>query len=406
MTERTVQMPEFDASASALGYIHQLRWGLLELLQSAREDQSFRVTLEMLDDVAIEDENGKPLKAVQLKHHGERSTLTDMGVDFWKTLRVWLSTPQLADADGPHLVLVTTADIAAGSAGSLLGTVNRDLRRASELLTTAATASTSDATKTGRALWIEASPEERIALLARMRIVGMSPRIEAVDDEVRREISASIWPQHLPLFLDRLYGWWESACIKMLLSNQSETPLYVSGGQLYDQIRTIRDDFTADSLPVDLGLGELSDQEIEDHYSKCFVEQLKWINVHGTNLRKSIIDYHRAYAQTTRWLQDGNLVEDDLARYERELRDEWAMNFEDMCDRLEADGITDDSLRRRAGRELFQLLRESTNVAIRKGFSESFLPRGTRHMMSDRGFLGWHPDFEGRVKALIGQDGA
>lgn len=113
-------MAGFDASASALGFLYQVRWAMYELLISSRRasDQSMRMTLEVFDDVALTDAAGYPLSAIQLKHHVSPTSLTDKSVDLWKTIRVWLETPSLAAADGPMLTLVTTSPVQSGSAAS------------------------------------------------------------------------------------------------------------------------------------------------------------------------------------------------------------------------------------------------------------------------------------------------
>lgn len=49
-----------SASASALGYLHQTRLGLLELLRSRSDDPTRSLTMEMYDDVAWE-EAGTPM---------------------------------------------------------------------------------------------------------------------------------------------------------------------------------------------------------------------------------------------------------------------------------------------------------------------------------------------------------
>jgi hypothetical protein len=76
-----------------------------------------------------------------------------------------------------------------------------------------------------------------------------------------------------------------------------------------------------------------------------------------------------------------------------------------MTDRLAAEGVTDENSRALAGRDLFALLRDTTELTIRKGFSEGFFPRGMRHQIANQGTIGWHPDFEGRVRQLLGTTG-
>lgn len=395
-------MPQsFDASPAALGFIHQLRWSLIELLRSARTDESVRVTLETYDDVALTDDDGLPLAAVQLKQHESgASALTDMSPDLWTTLKVWLATPQLARTGGPTLYLMTTATVSAGSAGSHLGVENRSPEAAEGLLTSAATRSKSKETAAARALWAQASRASRLELLRRIHILPESPSIADVDGVLQQELRTTVRDKHVVPFIERLWGWWDQACVQVLLGNRRGEHLSISGSQLLHKIQELRDDFTEDALPIDPGLARISDDQIEEHYSKLFVEQLKWINVHGANMRRAVIDYHRAYAQAAKWLQDGDLVEEDLSNYEADLQSEWQLHHEDMCDALAAENRLDSVSRAQAGRQLFQLLRDTTGVTIRTGFSEKFLYRGSRHILADKGAIGWHPDFLQRLSEL------
>lgn len=393
-------MADYDASASALGFLHQVRWSMLELLRYGRTDQTVRMSLEVFDDVAIEDDDGKPLKAIQLKQHSVHANLTNASADLWKTLRVWLDTPTLKDAKGPRLYLVTTGTVGPASAASFLEIDGRSPEQACAILDETAASSTADATEVARKLWLDSDRSDRLALLGRVHIIAGDAAISDVDDLVAAELAIMVRPEHMTLFLERLWGWWDGVCISILHRGDGR-PRAVGASELYNKTRDLRDDFTKGALPIDISLAEVDEADIESHYTKVFVEQLKFINVHGKNLKLSVINYHRAYNQTARWLTDGDLVEEDLSAYEREIVSEWQIHFEDMCDRLADQGTVTEADQIRAGRDLFQLLRESNETLIRKNFTESFLSTGTRHIMADRRALGWHPDFENRLKTLV-----
>ncbi|WP_146071802.1 ABC-three component system protein [Cryobacterium sp. Y50] len=394
-------LADYDASASALGFLHQIRWSLLELLRYAKRDQTVRMSLEIFDDVAIENEDGMPLKAIQLKQHATPANLSNASVDLWKTLRVWLDTPALKNPSGPLLYLVTTGGVGPNSAASFLEIDGRVPEMACEILDETARSSEAEATEAARALWLDADASDRLALLKRVRIIAGAAAIGEVDDLVAAEFAVLVRPEHMTLFLERLWGWWDSVCIKILHRGDGAV-VFVQASQLVARTQDLRDEFTKGILPIDLSLAEVDETDIESHYSKIFVEQLRFINIHSHNLKLSIVNYQRAYNQTAKWLKDGDLVEEDLSAYEREIVSEWQVHFEDMCDRLTDTGTTVTAAEQlRAGRELFQLLRDSNETLIRKNFTDSFLANGTRHIMADRGALGWHPEFAKRLKELV-----
>lgn len=396
-------MSAFDASPAMLGFLHQMRWALYELLVAIRRtgDETIRISLETYDDVAIHDEGGRPFSAVQLKQHNvDAPPLSDGHVDLWKTLRVWLSNQVLADPNGPRLFLLTTADVAEESAPSHLLDGNRDAGEALRILDEKASTLQGDATATARSVWIGADRATKLALLERVTVVPDAPRIHDVDNLVGRELLPTVSPKRMDEFLHRLWGWWDSCCIEMLNPDRVE-PRLISASDLLARMRTLRDEIREEALSIEpeSAVDEIS---IESGYDERFIDQLRWINANASTLHRAIVDYLRAYAHTTRWLRDGELFGADLDRYERDLKAEWDIHFGDMCAELEMDGVTDEKVKARAGWDLFKLLRDSTKVLIRTGFPEAFHARGTRYRIANSATHGWHPDFEQRIAALLG----
>lgn len=69
---------QFAAVNPALGYLYQVRAALLWSLQKLRHDESFQVSVEVLDDVAFESDIGEASTFLQTKHHASRTAaLTD-----------------------------------------------------------------------------------------------------------------------------------------------------------------------------------------------------------------------------------------------------------------------------------------------------------------------------------------
>ncbi|GAT74051.1 hypothetical protein MHM582_2552 [Microbacterium sp. HM58-2] len=392
-------MSKFDASASAVGHLHQLRWALLELLRAGRKDKTVRVSLETYDDIALLDADGSINVAQQIKHHGNPVALTDGSEDLWKTLRVWLSSARLRAETGPRLYLLTTATTSEGTAVDMLRAENFQPELAAAKLTELAATLVAKGTERARSQWLQTSAAERLEVLRRVTIITNAPRAENVDQVLREELATGVRDEHVDLLIERLWGWWYSVALKVLIADRVET---ISAEALYKQLHTLRDSFLADSLPLDLSLVEVEDADIEEHRARPFVRQLDWIGVHGHNLRKAMVNYHRAYTQTAKWVLDGDLVEEDLTAFEKDLLEEWEIQFENMCDRLAMSGVLTDLSKQLAGRELFNLLYDTNQIRIRSSFTESFLPNGSRHMLADRGELGWHPDFRVRMEELLG----
>ncbi|GAA1628566.1 ABC-three component system protein [Leucobacter chromiireducens] len=393
-------MSQFDASASALGFIYQLRWALLDLLRAMRRDATISLSIEDYDDIAQLTPDGDVHSASQIKNHEAPAPVTNSSPDLWKTLRVWLETPVLRASGGPRLYLITTATVPEDSAAWFLTQEARDTSQACALLTQAAARYTAKETEAGRTAWKDAPESDRLALIERIFVIGNNPKVTEIDEIVRQELSQSVRDEHMDHFVERLWGWWHQQCLAVLTKDGVAT---ISAGQLRAKLNALRDHYTEGALPIDDSLAGITAEDIGDEHSgKPFVQQLEWIQIRGKNMQRALIDYHRAYAQTTKWLRDGDLVEDDLSRYERMLVEEWEIQFENACDRLDRLGATDDAAKVETGRSLFEKLYEMNNVVIQAGFTERFLSGGTRHVIANRGDLGWHPDFRERVRELLG----
>ena len=142
--------PVHIAAQPAAGYLYQARLALAECLSFAYRDSHIEIAIERLDDISFE-ENGSALELLQTKHHVKRAgNLTDMSVDLWKTLGVWIdaikSDPSLPGRT--RFALITTATAPDGSAASYLHPTSndplRDVEQAESILLKAAHASQND----------------------------------------------------------------------------------------------------------------------------------------------------------------------------------------------------------------------------------------------------------------------
>jgi hypothetical protein len=187
----------------------------------------------------------------------------------------------------------------------------------------------------------------------------------------------------------------------MLLANQRHEPvLSVSAAELHERMQLIRDQFTVGALIVDAKL-DPNEEELAYGHGQDFVRQLRWVNVNDATLRTAVTDYLRAYAHTAKWVQEGVLFDDELHRYERDLKDEWSRRFNEMLEDLDTDGVTDPDDRAVRGRQLFRELGRSVEVRIRPEFEAPFHARGTRNGIANDGEHGWHPDFKSRLAEVL-----
>jgi hypothetical protein len=76
----------YAAGEQGLGYIYQPRFALLRLMQLS---ENTCVLIEKDDDLDFVDQAGVKSLA-SLKHNAIGDRLTDLSIDFWKSVRIWL----------------------------------------------------------------------------------------------------------------------------------------------------------------------------------------------------------------------------------------------------------------------------------------------------------------------------
>ncbi|MGA5522912.1 ABC-three component system protein [Streptomyces pseudogriseolus] len=387
-----------DASASALGYLYQAKWALVELLRGARERPDGAISLELHDDVAWEVAD-RPVDLLQTKFHPRSlRTLGDRDDDLWRTIRSWMDTHDPGDVDGPWLTLVTTQQAREGTAAAALRGRNREPSVALRRLEQAAADSSAKETAETRARFLALSVGTRAVLVQRMRVIDGSPGIDDLDSAVREQLLFVLPSGDGPqaAFMEQLWAWWYEQVVDMLQKRRTS----VSVDMVHRRVEQIRDDYTVGRLPTSVDRSDwlAARRAGEDYSERCFIHQLQWLDLGASELEKAMMDYYRAYNQAASWVDNDLIAIDELGRYQEELVDEWERHFARMLRRLPADATEED--RQQAGEELLWQVVENVTVRIRDQYDQIFFHRGQHHCLADEARVGWHPEFLQRVQAL------
>ncbi len=388
---------QHNASASAVGYLYQVNWCLIELLESGPVKPDQAISLETHDDVAWE-ESGSPVELLQSKHHvGVSTGLGDKDTDIWKTLLVWMNTAQPADPQGPALILVTTSVAQPGTAAYALRKDVQDTSTAVIKLTEAARSSSADNTRKARERFLALTDAERQIFLARVVVVDGAPNADDLNDKLTQVLWHALPYSHQELFLSLVWTWWAGVALDMLRGHRA----FMSVREALAAISHLRDKFSEDNLPTTVELADVDESYvIAAHGEDVFVHQMRWVACNETNLRRAIVDYYRAVTQATKWLTEDLIGMHELEKFEDNLRDEWQRVFADMVEDLGPDA--DETAKIAAGKELLRRLRDSTAVNVRPRYNDPFFARGRRHILADSGNIGWHPDFQSRLESVLG----
>ncbi|MBA5605381.1 hypothetical protein H3H36_08410 [Duganella sp. FT3S] len=381
----------FAAVNPALGYLYQVRAALLWSLERVRLDESFQVSIEVLDDVAFESDVGDPGTFLQTKHHANgTAALTDSCTDLWKTLRVWIESSATNHiASSATLQLVTTGIAPANSAANKLKLAGRDPLGARALLDVIARTSTNAANASAYQAYESLNPLQRLKLLERIYVIDSAPTIANLDQELRTAVFWAVERAHQTSFLDRLEGWWLRRVITQLTSSSDAR---IASVEIEAKMCDLRDQFRQDSLPIDDDLLDfvLDEATTATHQHHPFVRQMAIIDAGRRRVASAIRDFYRAYEQRSRWVREDLVVALDISRYEKRLTEEWETVFDAVCD--EVGEAATDAAKKVAARSVLQWA-ERASIPIRPGVTEPFLCRGSLHMISDEKRIGWHPDF-------------
>jgi hypothetical protein len=380
-----------------MGYLYQCFWPLLELARRGADEPGLAVKLEALDDVVF-DQDGRPTELLQIKHT-VRSTagLGDSSRSIWRTLGIWMdAVAALPLGEQLALSLVTTGNVADGSAAYYLRDRTRDFDRAQNLLEAAARSSGSQPTEAIRRRFIRLEPEQRRALVRSITVIDQEVRIDEIDSALKAALYWVIPPAHEASFLARLKGWWSARAVELLRGSLEA----FAASDLVLYVNDLRDQFGPENLPTDPDLPDPDDNTVAELAERPFVRQLELVAYTRPALAKAITDYYRAFTQRSRWLREELLGVGELDSYERRLVDEWEFAFTAMLSEL-GDG-PDENEMQGSGRALLQRLAENAQARIRARYNEPFMTRGSLHMLADGRRIGWHPEFEARLEVLLG----
>lgn len=401
---------KFSAGAQGIGYIYQPRFALYHLLELP---ERVAVFIEKDDDLDFVD-NEKNIKTLaSLKHKAEGERLTDLATDFWKSLRVWCDRYEKYGYETSDLqfYLMTTNTISDSSFLKYFKPgVNRSKLEKSltEQLTAAANKSSAKIVKEVLVKFKQYEAKGNGVLedfISRIVIVEESPRIDEIADLIKEKHLRTVRRECKEYVFERLESWWNQEVIALLIGKR-DMPL--SGYELSDKMTSLADEYKSDNLPITWRDSEPDDID-SDIDSRRFVQQLKLINISTNRIRSAIIDYYRAFEQRAEWLRQHLILSSEIESFEKRLIDELTRYKDILIDDCDDINIEEEMVR--IGKKLYRWVELDTggypSLRLRERVSEPFVVRGGYHILAhDRNScVGWHPEFNERLKLLLVPEG-
>jgi hypothetical protein len=388
-----------------LGYIYQPRFALLRLLEIAENTVVF---LEKDDDLDFVDKDGSKSLA-SLKHKAAGDHLTDLSIDFWKSIRVWLARYKRdgRSTSSIRFFLFTTGTVPTTSfLKEFLPTrynASEETKTLAEQAEEALFRSKSDFIGDIAREFNELTPTEKQDFLARILIFDCNPRIDNIPEIIKDKHMRSVRREHRHAVFERLEGWWNDEVIKLLTGNRVEG---ISGFEVSDKLSVLSEEYKLDNLPITFRGKEPVGEIDTESDPRIFVVQLREIGVSSARIRNAILDYYRAFEQRSEWARENLLVLGEIEDYEARLVDEWSRYRDVVFEALDESSAED--VLQRTGKELYKWAdQQSGNIEslrIRARVTEPYVTRGSYHILADvapKPRVYWHPRFLDRLGRIL-----
>ncbi len=379
----------FSAREPFLGYLYQIRYGLLLILKE--ENQNAKLFIENIDDISIEKQDS--LEVYQTKFHIKSvANLTDKSTDLWKTIRVWCEgilnnqiTPETC-----IFHLITTAKISEDTIPSKLRHDTHKDRNIDDILKSlieVAENSKNADNKASYEVFKKLNTEQQKKLISKISIVDGSNDINKTKEKIKICLQLSTY--HVESLFIRLEGWFLNEIILQLQNHRAEITLKEIKSKIHDFVKSLNDD----NLPIDFPYPIKDESQLSLYKDRIFVQQLENIGFLNKIINIAISDYHRAYYQRSKWMREGLISSSDEYQYELKLIEDWERNFATLEDILENG---DELSKKIKGKQFYEefYVKKYPTINIKDKFKEQYMVTGSCHILSDVHKIGWHPEFK------------
>lgn len=397
-----------SAAPSALGYYYQGLYALLVLFD-AGDDAG--VSIETDDDVVLTDDVSK---LIQLKHSlGEKNALSIVDVGLWKAIRNWSRRPH----DGTEQFLfITRAPV---DAASKLAPLLKEGSDRTALLNDLVAEANRVVAERAQAEKDNKDPKTKPKLPHQPRAKGCEAFLALKNGqrELLKNIlilTGDVTAHDIPKLLDRrmnntalpvmranvverLIQWWDREIVMSLLEKR---PGAIKKQELQSAVNKFLIELSEHNLPDDFSLK--SPGSADDGITRTMQKQIEWVNGGASRLSRASLARWRARNQRDAWVSFDVTMAKELDDYDKILIENWADRFKPAKEDCTS---TEDVIRSTVGRELLDwshLKAHSEVRPIRRDWPHAYLIQGSYQQLADQEKVGWHPDYEAKLKDLKG----
>lgn len=304
-----------DASLSKLGDIYQYYKGLLDCFTLEKGES---LLIEVCGDVSILSYQKNRCIQKEIKHHVGKTALSDRHIDFWKTIKNWV-TDYETSSRFKKLEFYTTSDIPDDC--KLSGWNEKTAQERYDIISGIGTKRKKNE-KTFREFYDaifnseEIEKEDIICVLEKVSIIPLEPHINELRGLFDKHISHYIPEANRTLYIDALLGMlvgiikepphkWEITKEKFDKLAQGITASYITDGKA--------------PLPNCLCDLEPSESEESSLNEKLFVKQIERIE-YRTMIPQAVSDYWRMNKIVKKYFDDDPTFNTNLIGYRKNLK--------------------------------------------------------------------------------------
>lgn len=401
-----------SAVGPSSGYLFQFEKALA--LLSNLDGANDIVSIELVDDVAIQDENGLILMSVQSKHSvsPNGTTFEDTSHALWRTIQIWIEKlEQGIFNNDTRFICSTNKKI---DSNYLLRKIqNKDLpdviKEIKELLKVQqkklkeATTSGKSIKNTIKLIKFALSKTKEFSIVKR--------NLEVNDEESLMEkfyvgvnmITDEYSEVRKKAAFEEMYGWivqnskakWLNGSTATFTKKDFDTRLsFVNNNP-----SIVNAVFRKKNL-----LGSISETSFEAKKKELFVAQIEDISrnerAKTRKIEKAIQDFIYHDIEMTYIITTGNFTEEDRESFKKTCKEKWQTCFDSHVlkelDEYNSDEKNEIALR------IFDTIMDNIQVEFQDGFkfnsSNSYVQNGTFLHLSNTPEIGWHPEWEFKYK--------
>lgn len=380
----------YDASASMLGYIYQIRYALLAALRKFEEVEDpdlYFISIEKLDDISF-DADGSPEELLQTKFHGVPANLTDKSPDIWKTLRIWAeyfkNSPSVYASTNFFLI---TTEVAQDNSLAYFLSIHeskRDIDKAIKKLKALLVDQPSEENKKGYLAINSLTQVELASLISKIFILDKTKGIKDLHIELTKMLRLQFDRSYLKASIERLEGAW----FKLSIDNLNNDINKICLNEIQDIIEDIRKQMHPLNLPNDYSETPI-DRLGKINYDHLFIRQVKLFTDNPDVINLAMENYYRSYYQIAKWSADGLLMPTEAKNYHNKVLTEWRNTYH--LSEMDGPFVSEDD-KRKFAKNVYKECQNERLVSIRERFVENFVCRGTYHYLSNEKKLWWHPE--------------